>query len=445
MEDLYGRFLLQQKPKPDRPDVARDRDRIIHASALRRLQGKSQIVGVGVGDFFRTRLTHSLECAQIGRAIASRVTRDTETQVVDPSDLPDLVEAACLAHDLGHPPFGHNGEKALQECMRKRNGSLFEGNAQSFRTVTFVEPKRFGVTEADSLRWVGLDLTRATLRAILKYPSVETPTDLDLEEPKFGVYDDPDDREYSDWVWDSGPVKKSLGAEIMDVADDIAYAVHDLEDGVWARMIPLFLLLQGEPQSTEALERMVLSHDKKGLFLSAKVGDVLAAVFNDLDRARKEVEYLREAPFDGTKESRAALKGLTSSLIDWFITAVSAEERFVEPTDDLNRRLAVLKGMAWTWMIDRSDLATHQYGQRLSVAALFEGYWEKPEMLPRRDEWELIRERDERYSDDGGNERWPAKARLICDHIAGMTDAYALHVHAQMYRGEQARESRFAY
>lgn len=437
--------MLQQKPKPDRSDVARDRDRIIHASALRRLQGKSQIVGVGVGDFFRTRLTHSLECAQIGRAIAMRVTVDTELQVVDPSDLPDLVEAACLAHDLGHPPFGHNGEKALQGCMRERNVSLFEGNAQSFRTVTYVEPKGFGVTEAGSVRWVGLDLTRATLRAVLKYPKVEAPDDLALDEPKFGVYDDFDDREYNDWVWGADEVKKSLGAEIMDVADDIAYAVHDLEDGVWARMIPLFLLLQGEPQSVEALERMVLANDKKKIFDSTRVGDVLAMVFEDLDRARKEIEYLRQAPFDGTKESRAALKGLTSSLIDWFITAVSADGRFVEPTADLNRRLAVLKGMAWTWMIDRSDLVTHQYGQRLLVTALFEGYWEQPEMLPRRDEWELVREKDERNSNDEGNERWPAKARLICDHIAGMTDAYALHVHAQMYRGEQARESRFAY
>ena len=217
-------------------------------------------MGVEVGDFFRTRITHSLECAQIGRAIAANVAAgasDSETVVDDPADLPDLVEAACLAHDLGHPPFGHNGELALRDKMQTHAESLFEGNPQSFRIVTLLEPKFYGRTGAggDDRRWLGLDLTRTTLRALMKYPIVEAASMLHEEYPKFGAYSETTDVDYYEWVWGNRePQQVTLAATIMDTADDVAYAVHDFEDGVWAGMIPLYELLAGNEHVRGLLE-----------------------------------------------------------------------------------------------------------------------------------------------------------------------------------------------
>jgi dGTPase len=170
MPRIYQRFYVPPGPGPTehktRSPVAKDRDRIVHSGALRRLQRKSQIVGVQSDDFFRTRLTHTYECAQIGRGIALRSSKSDWKSVVQKfSDLPDLVEAACLAHDLGHPPFGHNGEQALQTMMARHAQGLFEGNAQSFRIVSNLELKY-----QDENRSYGLNLTRTTLKAILKYP-----------------------------------------------------------------------------------------------------------------------------------------------------------------------------------------------------------------------------------------------------------------------------------
>lgn len=215
------------------------------------------------------------------------------------------------------------------------------------------------------------------------------------------------------------------------------------EDGVWARMIPLSSLLRGDQQPLETLERVVRDNDKADRFSGHEISKVIESTFASLPRAKKEVAYLREEAFDGTKGSTGALKGLASALIDSLINSMVIDGTFVGADNDIARQLAVLKGMAWAWMIGRSDLMTHQFGQRKLVGELFEGYWIEPDMLPRRDEWELARQ----TPPSGGEsaDRWPAKARLICDHIAGMTDAYALHVHAQMSRGEQGRETRFAY
>lgn len=159
---LYQRFSesLGRPQKADgehryRSPVAKHRDRIIHCGAFRRLQRKSQIVGVQSSDFFRTRLTHTVECAQIARGIAQRstATDGLDEVVEDVEHLPDLLEAAALAHDLGHPPFGHNGEEALRELMRKHAQGLFEGNAQSFRIVTSLEPKIQGPAPRGNSPW----------------------------------------------------------------------------------------------------------------------------------------------------------------------------------------------------------------------------------------------------------------------------------------------------
>lgn len=397
-------------------------------------------MGVQSNDFFRTRLTHTYECAQIGRAIAARSRKSNWSTVVSKFvELPDLVEAACLAHDLGHPPFGHNGEQALQAMMQKHARSLFEGNAQSFRIVTNLEMKY-----EDGVRSHGLNLTRSTLKAILKYPWDERSTEVRPEHPKFCIYDDADDRAVFDWIFKYDPVPqnprewRTLATNILEAADDIAYAAHDFEDGVWSGLIPLHLLVAGDSDTLGLLEMTVRKRHEK-LFQRVSVKKRVKELLEPVSGAS-----WAQRPFDRRRASRADLKNFTAGLIGDLIAAVTPGDRFTEPDVETQRRLYILTGMAWTWMIQSPQLSTLQYGQRQLIEALFTGYWRNPQMLPQRERWDAILAAGLAPDDLIANPRgatpedaqiWRAKARLICDHIAGMTDLYALHTHSEMYGG----------
>ena len=287
-ECATARWVAEPPKRAGRSDFERDRARVLHSAALRRLAAKTQVVRATSADFPRTRLTHSLECAQIGRELGQEIGCD-----------PDLVDAACLAHDIGHSPFGHNGEAALNELAAAIGG--FEGNAQTLRLLTRLEPKTEGA---------GLNLTRATLDATLKYPWFGEPG------TKFGAY--ADDAEVFGWIRQGAPDRRPcLEAQVMDWADDVAYSVHDMEDGFHAGLIT-FKNLKSQTERAE-VSRTAIAYCPGGV-TEAELTEILEALLA-LD--------IWPASYDGGPGTVAALKNLTSELIGRF--CVAAQEATLYP------------------------------------------------------------------------------------------------------------------
>lgn len=387
-----------------RAAFSRDRARVLHSAALRRLAGKTQVVGPGEGAEVsgvpRTRLTHSLEVAQIGRGIAEDLGAD-----------PDLVDTAGLAHDIGHPPFGHNGEFALNGVAKDCGG--YEGNAQTLRILTRLEPKVFadGVTH-------GLNLTRACLDAATKYPWPRTEGTV-----KFGVY--ADDLEVFDWMREGAPEgRRCFEAQIMDWADDVAYSVHDVEDGVLSGRISLHLL--GQPDERAALAELAAKH-----FCDLPVSTLEGAADGLL--ALPVVAELAGPGFDFSLHAQVALKRLTSELVGRFASAATARTRQLHGDGALTRyqaslevpsqvaaEVALLKALALRYvMSDRRRLAV-QEGQRQLLAELIDVLLRRaPESLDRlyQPAWAVA-------ADDR------ARLRVVIDQVASLTDAQAIAWHA---------------
>jgi dGTPase len=313
-----------------RSDFARDRARLLHSSALRRLAAKTQVLSPAAGlDFARNRLTHSLEVAQVGRELASSLGLD-----------PDVVDTACLAHDLGHPPFGHNGERALNDWSIDIGG--FEGNAQTLRVLTRIEPKVFGPDG----RSYGLNLTRASLDASCKYPWPESEGIPDPSgRSKFGFY--ADDVAAFEWLRAGAPVRQlCIEAQVMDLSDDIAYSVHDFEDAVVGGYIDVAEL--GARVNHDALV------DSMFAWIGGELShDELIAAFDRLDNLEVWLDH-----WDGSRLAQGRLKTLTSQLIGRFLGAAVSATRAEFPQESLIRfsanvvvpreiqaEIAVLKGI----------------------------------------------------------------------------------------------------
>ncbi|HCB03614.1 MAG TPA: deoxyguanosinetriphosphate triphosphohydrolase [Nocardioides bacterium] len=395
--------LVAEPPKrveaPERTPYERDRARVVHAAASRRLAAKTQVHGPQVDDFVRNRLTHSLEVAQVARDLSRAL-----------GSQPDIAETAALAHDLGHPPFGHNGEHALHAIAEACGG--FEGNAQTLRLLTRLEAKTFSASGVS----VGLNLTRATLDACTKYPWPIGPGN-----PKFGVY--ADDLPVFTWLRSGAPdgPRRCVEAQIMDLADDVAYSVHDVEDGVVAERVDL-----------TTLDRAAVREAVRAWYLPDATDD---AIDGALDRLA-EVGSWPEAPYDGSRRSLAALKNLTSDLIGRFCGAVqeatfaAADGPFVRYRADLvvpeetRTEMAVLKGVAAHYVMQAEDRVALMARQRTLVAELVEALLaHAPAAFDPvfADDWEHA-------ADDA------ARLRVVIDQVASLTDASAVTWHDRLVR-----------
>jgi dGTPase len=391
---------VKRVPAPARTPFERDRARVVHSASLRRLAAKTQVLGPQVDDFIRNRLTHSLEVAQVARDIAHPL-----------GCHPDLAETAALAHDLGHPPFGHNGEHALDRLAADCGG--FEGNAQTLRILTRLEAKS---VDADG-RSIGLNLTRATLDACTKYPWARGAGPRVTG--KFGVYDD--DLPVFDWLRTGidGP-RRCIEAQVMDFADDVAYSVHDLEDGIVGGHIDLGVLDSASEIS--------------GVWETVRDWYLPEVPDTDLEAALGRVRAVGAWPgaYDGTRRHLAALKNLTSDLIGVFCgsvhtatTAAYGEGPLVRHQADLvvpqetEHEIAVLKGIAAHYVMRSVERLGLMDRQRSLIDDLFGALVaSEGEVLD-----PALREDYAQADDDAG------RTRVVIDQIASLTDASAVIWH----------------
>jgi dGTPase len=403
-----------------RSSFERDRARLLHSSALRRLGAKTQVVSPSSDDFSRTRLTHSLEVAQVGRELGRMLGCD-----------PDVVDAACLSHDLGHPPFGHHGEKVLNGLAGHIGG--FEGNAQTLRILCRLETKRF---HPDG-RSAGLNLTRASLDAAVKYPwrAHEAPLASDgTRSQKFGAYEDDLDA----FTWMRAGVegtRKSMEAQVMDAADDIAYSVHDVEDGIVNGRFQL-KFLQDRVQRARVIQTV------QEWYLPRTPEDQVDAA---ITRLEANENWVRES--DGSRRALAALKNMTSELIGrfchdfWSATRnVHGEKPLVRHEADLVipdqtlQEICVMKGIAAHYiMASREQLPV--YKRQTDVLEALHGL-----LMETGDRFlEPPFQADFRSAvDDAG------RHRAIIDQIASLTDGACLEWYATLVKGQPVTNALFA-
>jgi deoxyguanosinetriphosphate triphosphohydrolase, putative len=386
-----------------RDDFERDYGRVVHSAAFRRLQSKTQVIGIGQGDFHRTRLTHSIEVSQIARGIVLSLNEKSEIlNQIDSKIDSSLIEAAALAHDFGHPPFGHQGERALNEKMTEFGG--FEGNAQTFRILTRLERGR------------GLNLTRATMLAILKYPivyndavDIKSYSEGDYKPPKASIYKE----DYDLFQWLIEPFTddekqfymktekkiegkhlktkhKTLECSIIELADDIAYSTHDLEDALKLKLIEI-----------------------------DDVNDILEkAYFNNKNQIIKKFNNAKRENFSDW------VKDATADLISIFISNVKIEERvdFESPRirygaylpGELVDLIEKLKNLIKKKVIGLHRVQTIEWKGGQIIRQMFDAFYSNINLLPEAERSSITEEN---------------KARVVCDYIAGMTDSYALRMY----------------
>ena len=418
MDPRLERRTLEKKKNPDNREPAeRDYDRILYSSALRRLGGVTQVVAAHEGHVFHNRLTHSMRVSQLARRLAQKLLRDNPDKAREVGGVDaNVAEAAGLAHDLGHPPFGHIAEETLSACVAEDRHIWdgFEGNAQSFRIVTKLA--------LSSPQVPGLNLTRATLNALLKYPW--TRQSDGYQKKKYGVYQtEKEDFDFARELQPSaGDTRKCAEAEIMDWADDVTYAVHDAEDFYRARLIPLDRLASLDDNS-----------ERQRFFDGMYGRPELKKQMGEESRAELEQAFLRfitafpiSEPYTGTHEQRSRLRWISSVLIGQFVRAIELQkpgdkhQAFVRISRPQKLEVRILKALTWFYVIYNPALATQQYGQRKMIRELFDIFGnaaaskkdEDRNIIPFAFREEMLK---------AGNDN-DSVVRLVADIIAGMTE-----------------------
>ncbi len=403
-QDRDRERFVKQRPSTTlrRGEFAKDRARVLHSAAFRKLSSKTQVLSPSSKAFARTRLTHSLEVAQVGRELATALGVD-----------PDLVDMACLAHDLGHPPFGHNGESALNLWAADIGG--FEGNAQTFRILTRLETKIFdnaGVSR-------GLNLTRASLDAATKYPWQLGEAKAYGNEVKFGVYED--DREVFNWMREGAPAGvKCVEAQIMDFADDVAYSIHDFEDSVVEGLLDPRVIndLGSKEQLLEEVSKWA-----GGMHSAAELEEAFSAL-------RKNEYWLSD--FDSSAKSLAKLKNLTSDLIGSFVSrtieavmghsdrkAITRYGGSIIVPMEVRAEIAVLKGLVASQVMTLGERQPFYDNQRQLLIELAEELLSRGESALDPLSQEAFR-----------NAQNPtARKRVVVDAVASLTDPAAVDLH----------------
>jgi dGTPase len=423
---------VAKRHQDHRSPFQRDRARILHSAAFRRLQSKTQVMGSGQSDFHRTRLTHSLEASQIGSGIIAQIRckYPEQSKALLPAD-DSLIESLCLAHDIGHPPFGHGGEVALHYMMRDYGG--FEGNGQTFRIVAHLEPFS---------EHFGMNLTRRTLLGLIKYPQTlnilqqnfqpELPAThrqlkADNWHPPKGLYQD--DIEMIDWVLaplcpvdrelfqkivvnaskHSKTLYKSLDCSIMELADDIAYGIHDLEDAIVTGVV-------NQQDFEEHVVKKLQNIDDQWLNSYSK--DLAKNLFSQQRYQQKE-----------------AIGGL----VNYLITAIELIDinaskacSFQEPLLRFNavhptipaQALQVFKDFVYHYVIKQTSIQQLEYRGQQIVMELFEALSSDPvRLLPKNtaDRWQKAQANNLNHH------------RVIADYVAGMTDEYATRLYQTLF------------
>ncbi|MDQ6657204.1 MAG: deoxyguanosinetriphosphate triphosphohydrolase [Actinomycetota bacterium] len=395
--------VLRGAEPGERTAFARDRARVLHSGAFRRLAGKTQVVPPDEGDVPRTRLTHSLEVAQIARGIGSQLGCDA-----------DLVDLAGLAHDVGHPPFGHNGEAALNSVGRLAGG--FEANAQNLRLLTLLEPKVL-TAQGES---AGLNLARASLDAVIKYPWTRPATG-----GKFGAY--ADETDVLAWIRPQGGVRLCLEAQVMDWADDVAYSVHDVEDGVLSGRIDLARLVDSD-------ERLAVAESARTSHSSESAAD-LADVLGELLQLP---EVAAAVPFRHGLIGEAGLKRTTSELTGRLVTGAVAATREAAGSSPLARygadlvvprrlraEVAMLKAIAIRYVMDDPVRLRVQADQQQLLVELVAA-------LTERGADALDAAAAPRFGNAPDD---AAKLRVILDQVSLLTDVQAIAWHRRLVLG----------
>ena len=422
-----GRSSKQDQREP----FQRDRDRILYTQAFRRLSGITQVARAEESYTYHDRLSHSLKVAQIGRRIAEYLPDKSESEIQHGLEVnEDVTETAALAHDIGHPPFGHVAEKELDRRVRDKGVEEgFEGNAQSFRIVTNIAPHN----DCDR----GLNLTLASLNAILKYPWMRGDEGMgenrwgQNEHEKWGVYES--ERAEFEQARALEPVDKRQSAEaaIMDWADDLAYAVHDMEDFYRSGILPLEQLL-----SEDTPERQnFLTDVENDLGIPVPEGEDI------LDWLRNQGGRTLLSPFKGTSEERRTLDYVSSTLIQRYIGKEQGgvylqdhdpSEPYLQIDEKLMNEVSLLKHMTVYYVIEDTALRAQQRGQQEVIRNLFDILFDAVDPTSEEDQ-DLVpnpfREAAKDLSPSVGNKRI---CRIVSDIITNMTERQAIQLHERL-------------